>query len=64
MVSGGRVVDPASAMDAVADVALLDGRIAAVGTGLGGAEQVIDATGLVAAPTRCAPRAFRRSARR
>jgi cytosine/adenosine deaminase-related metal-dependent hydrolase len=50
VISGGRVVDPASGMDAVGDVALLDGRIAAVGTGLGGAEQVIDATGLVVAP--------------
>ncbi len=35
MISGGRVVDPASGMDAIADVALLDGKIAAVGTGLG-----------------------------
>jgi len=43
VISGGRVVDPASGMDAVAEVALLDGRIAAVGTGLGGAERVIDA---------------------
>ncbi len=50
VISGGRVVDPASGMDAVGDVALLDGRIAAVGTGLGGAERVIDATGLVVAP--------------
>ncbi len=31
-------------------MALLDGRIAAVGTGLGGAERVIDAAGLVVAP--------------
>ena len=50
VISGGRVVDPASGMDAVGDVALLDGRIAAVGTGLGGAERVIDAAGLVVAP--------------
>ncbi len=50
VISGGRVVDPASGMDAVADVALLDGRVAAVGTGLGGAERVIDAAGLVVAP--------------
>ena len=50
VISGGRVVDPASGLDAVADVALLDGRIAAVGTGLGSAERVIDATGLVVAP--------------
>src|SRR5665213_4439297 len=50
VITGGRVVDPASGIDAVGDVALLDGRIAAVGTGLGGAERSIDATGLVVAP--------------
>src|SRR5882762_2521327 len=47
VISGGRVVDPASGMDAIGDVAVVDGRIAAVGTGLGGAGRQIDATGLV-----------------
>ena len=50
VISGGRVVDPASGMDAVADIALLDGQVAAIGTGLGSADRVIDATGLVVAP--------------
>ena len=50
IISGGRVVDPASGMDAIGDVAVVDGKISAVGTGLGGAERVIDATGLVVAP--------------
>ncbi len=50
VISGGRVVDPASGMDSIADVALQDGRIAAVGTHLGSAERTIDATGLVVAP--------------
>src|SRR4051794_16468204 len=50
VISGGRVVDPASGIDAIGDVAVLDGKIAAVGTGLGGAERVIDAAGLVVAP--------------
>jgi N-acyl-D-glutamate deacylase len=50
LIANGRVVDPASGMDAIGDVALVDGRIAAVGTGLGSAERVIDATGLVVAP--------------
>ncbi len=50
VISGGRVIDPASGMDAVGDIALLDGRIAAVETGLGGAERMIDAAGLVVAP--------------
>jgi hypothetical protein len=30
VITGGRVVDPASGMDAIGDVAVLDGRIAAV----------------------------------
>src|SRR6476646_7035745 len=50
IITDGRVVDPASGMDAIGDVAVVDGRIAAVGTGLGSAERVIDATGLVVAP--------------
>jgi len=50
LITGGRVVDPASGMDAIGDVAVVDGMIAAVGTGLGGAERMIDATGLVVAP--------------
>src|SRR4249920_3494353 len=50
IITGGRVVDPASGMDAIGDVAMLDGKISAVGTGLGSAERVIDATGLVVAP--------------
>src|SRR4051812_48820907 len=50
VISGGRGGGPASGVDAVGDVALLDGRVAAVGTGLGGAEQGIDATGLVGGP--------------
>ncbi len=50
VIRGGRVVDPASGLDGVADVAVLDGRIEAVGTGLPGAERVIEAAGLVVAP--------------
>jgi len=50
VISGGRVVDPASGMDAVGDVAVLDGKIVAVGSDLGGAERLIDASGLVVAP--------------
>src|SRR5437899_8449279 len=41
VIAGGRVVDPASGMDAIGDVAVEDGRISAVGTGLGSAERVI-----------------------
>jgi N-acyl-D-glutamate deacylase len=50
VISGGRVVDPATGMDAVGDVVVVDARIVAVGSGLGGAERVIDASGLVVAP--------------
>ena len=34
-ISGGRVVDPASGTDGIADVVVLDGKITAIGTGLG-----------------------------
>ena len=50
VISGGRVVDPASGMDAIGDIAVVDGRISAVGTDLGSAERMIDATGFVVAP--------------
>jgi len=48
----GRLVDPASAHDAVADVFVADGRVAALGTAPAGfvAELEIDARGLVVAP--------------
>ena len=51
LIKNGRVIDPASRHDAVADVLLEDGLIAAVGKDLaaGGAE-VFDATGLIVAP--------------
>jgi len=48
----GRLVDPASAHDAVADVFVADGRVMALGTAPAGfvAELEIDARGLVVAP--------------
>ena len=52
VIRGARVIDPSDALDAVADVVIQDGMIAAVGQGLGtpdGAE-VLDAAGLVVAP--------------
>jgi len=54
LVSGGRVVDPASGRDAVADVLLVDGKVAAVGPDLRSqcpsGTEVLDARGLVVAP--------------
>ena len=51
LIKNGRVIDPASKHDAVADVLLEDGLIAAVGQNLSvpGAE-IFDATGLIVAP--------------
>src|SRR5690242_10050909 len=51
LIQNGRVIDPASETDTVADVLISEGRIADVDTGLSapGAE-VFDATGLVVAP--------------
>ena len=50
LIAGGRVVDPESGHDDIADVAVADGRIVAIGSGLGSAERMIDARGLVVAP--------------
>src|SRR5437667_274820 len=55
LISGGRVIDPASGTDRVADVALADGRVAAIGPVHGGGRldrgpgvEVIDAAGCIA----------------
>ena len=53
VVAGGRVVDPASAFDGIADVVIDDGRIAAIGPGLAAAlpgAELIDAAGLLVTP--------------
>ena len=52
IVAGGRVIDPASSFDGVADVAIRDGRIARVAPGLAAASarSVIDARGRVVTP--------------
>jgi cytosine/adenosine deaminase-related metal-dependent hydrolase len=44
---GGRVIDPESGLDAVRDVAVADGRVAEVGTGLPAGRTDLDVTGLV-----------------
>src|SRR4030095_636822 len=49
VIRGGRVVDPAQALDAAVDVAIQDGRIAAVGPALRG-RLALDAAGCVVAP--------------
>jgi dihydroorotase len=52
LIRGGRLLDPASGVDRVADVLVADGRIEAIGVGLGeaGVERVVDARGKLVAP--------------
>ena len=52
LVRGGRVIDPASGTDAVLDVAIREGKIAALGAPPDGfvPDRIIDAQGLVVAP--------------
>ncbi len=52
LIRNGRVIDPVSGMDATADVAVADGRIAAISPSLsaGNADKVIDAEGLIVCP--------------
>lgn len=50
VIEGGRVMDPASGLDATRNVGIRDGRIAAVSADPLRAERTIDARGLVVAP--------------
>lgn len=52
LIVNGRVIDPASDFDAIADIAIADGIVAAVGPGLarGHAERIIDADGCIVTP--------------
>ncbi len=52
LITGGRVIDPASGLDQVLDVAIDRGVIAAIGAGLprAGAQRTIDAQGLIVTP--------------
>jgi dihydroorotase len=52
LIKGGRVVDPRNGIDAVRDVAIKDGRIAAVAQGIPGtrALKAVDASGLLVTP--------------
>jgi dihydroorotase len=52
VIKQGRVIDPANGIDAIKDVFIVDGRIAAIDQAPAGfhGDQVIDATGLVVSP--------------
>ena len=49
VIAGGRVIDPLSGFDAVADVAITGGRITGIAAGVEG-QRRIDADGLIVAP--------------
>lgn len=50
LITGGTVLDPANGVHGVLDLALKDGKIARIGTDLGKADSVIDATGCYVVP--------------
>ena len=50
VIQGGRVVDPETGFDGVANVGIRNGRVVLVGTGGMSGERIIDANGLVVAP--------------
>ena len=50
LIRGGRVIDPETGFDAIADLAVKDGVISAVGDVAGDAARVVDAKGLVVSP--------------
>jgi len=50
LIKGGTVVDGSGSTPFVADVAVKDGMIAAIGHALGSATETVDATGLIVAP--------------
>jgi dihydroorotase len=52
LVKGGRVIDPKNSVDEIADVLIIDGKIAAIGRDLSvdGDEDVVDAEGKIVCP--------------
>jgi len=51
LIKGGRLIDPASNLDRIGDVAIANGRIVHLGdVGDFGADRTVDATGLIVAP--------------
>jgi dihydroorotase len=52
LIQGGRVLDPASNYDAIADLAVADGKIVSIGASPAGftAEQTVDAAGCLVLP--------------
>src|SRR5580704_16739781 len=50
IIKGGRVIDPSRKLDAVRDLAIANGRIAAIGANLHSDAETIDATGKLVVP--------------
>ena len=50
IIRNGRIIDPSQALDQVSDLLIQDGKIAAIGTGLGTADEEIEATGKIISP--------------
>ena len=53
LIRGGRVIDPSQDIDRIADLRIVDGRIAGIGpgeTGAGRADETIDAAGMIVTP--------------
>ena len=50
LLHGGRVVDPSQGIDRIDDVLVRDGLVVAIGPAETGADEMIDATGLIVAP--------------
>jgi N-acyl-D-glutamate deacylase len=50
IIRGGRVLDPETQSDRIADIAIQDGTIVGIGDGLGTARATIDAHGLIVGP--------------
>jgi dihydroorotase len=53
LIRGGRVIDPTQDIDRIADLRIVDGRIAGIGpgeTGAGRADETIDAAGMIVTP--------------
>ena len=50
VIAGGRVLDPESGLDAIRNVGIRDGRVAAITEAPISGDEVLDATGAVVAP--------------
>ena len=51
LIKNGRVIDPASRTDRVADILIVDGRVVGIGFDLSvGEAEVFDASGMIVAP--------------